>query len=308
MRIMNLLPKNFKFILASVLFSLISLFSYSQGYIKPGAEWNFRTPISGGGYTEFRRWKYENDTIVNNHNYQKISQLIKNVFGGNGPIPVIWLTPFLFRSSGDSLLIAEIDGTNEYLLYDFTPIIGNTWIANPFLHGFETDPTTIQLIETVDFGDTLINDITVNWIDVISQNPDSVEFSGRIYNHFGKNQIFPFWKDGTLDIVPLVWRCYKDDILGEVGQITCLDIETLGFDEINTNEHRVFALPSNNELFIESSIEVSNLSIEIFDLSGKLILSKAKISSNTVEFNAPSGIYICKLQSKERSYFNRVIW
>jgi len=283
-------------------------FLCAQTFINPGAEWNFKNTVSGGNYVRYEQWKYESDTVINNFNYNKINKRIKSVFSDNGPINSSVLQPFLFRSSGDSLIIANIDGNNERLLYDFTPLIGNTWEADPFLVGFTINPSSSQMIRTVNFGDTLINGYTVNWIEVESQNPDSLIFSGRIHNHFGMQQMFPFWDDGTLDIVPSFWQCYKDDLIGEIGLTPCIDFETLSLENIHNCNFKINTDEINNQLIISREKCQSEFTLFIFDLSGKLIISKAKIKTNAVELLIPKGLYICRIQSESNTFIQKFAW
>jgi hypothetical protein len=280
----------------------------SQTFVNPGAEWLFRGTISGGP-TYYMRWKYEENVSIDTLIYQKISQERKNIWGVLGaPIVTINLDPFLFRSSGDSLFISEIDGSNEKLLYDFTPLIGNTWDATPLINWYTIEPTSPLFIETIGFGDTTINGIQVNWIEVESSNPDSLVFNGRIYNHYGKEQIAPFWNDGTLDIQPLAWSCYKDDLLGEINSSECFNYETLSTTHLDNPEIQIIPNYLNQKLEIKC-YNINDLKlISLTDLSGKILTERLKIVDDYIEFNKPEGIYIINLKMNELTFSKKFYW
>lgn len=280
----------------------------SQTFVNPGAEWLFRNPVSGGGFTRAIRWKYDGDVLIDTLSYQKISVQFKNIWHDGGPIGIINQDPFLFRSSGDSLFISEIDGSNENLLYDFTPTVGNSWEVTPLVNWYSVEPTSPLLIETISAGDTTINGLTVNWIEVESNNPDSLIFSGKIFNHFGREQLFPFWQDGTLDVSPTLCRCYRDDILDEIEFGPCFDYETLDifdFEEFDISIHPQYLAKK-----IEIRLRNKNLleMISISDLSGKLMTKSPRIETDYVEFNQTPGIYIITLKLNNLTYSEKFYW
>lgn len=288
----------------------------AQQFVNPGAEWMFWSNVDGGGYTAYTRWKYTSDTTINNLNYQKISVTMRNSIPYSPDFPdvsggytsLISLNPFLFRSSGDSLFIANIDGSNEYLLYDFTPVVGNSWDASPLINWLTIEPTGPLIIETVAFGDTLINGQVVNWVEVESNNPDTLIFSGRIYNHFGKQQVFPHWEDGTLHNSPLTWKCYYDDLLGSIGISPCLNIETLSIQAVE--ESAISIIPNAEENRIE--IQRKNVSrpakITVCDIAGRRIVTYTNIDSDLIRFNQPVGIYVISFEYPEYVHFQKFFW
>jgi len=288
----------------------------SQQYVNPGAEWVFWNNVDGGGYMAYRRWKYTEDITIDTLNYQKISVTSRNSIPyspyfpdvSGGYTPLVTQNPFLFRSSGDSLFIAEIDGSNERLLYDFTPVIGNTWDASPFIYWITIEPTSPLTIETTAFGDTIINGQTVNWVDVTTNNPDSLIFSGRIYYHFGKNQVFPFWDDRTLHNGPLTWKCYRDDILGSIGVYPCIDIETLDIEHLEDTD--ISLIPNYQtkslEFLFKNKEEIEYWTIQ--NISGKVIATEKYCKTNSIEFDHPTGVYIITIKFFNYIYSEKFYW
>lgn len=306
MKILNLNIRSITILLFTIIISENPI--QSKIFVNPGAEWLYTGSIMGG-HTFYLQWKYEGDTLMNDFTYQKISCKQKNIWNGAGapPILTIELDPFLFRSTGDSLLISEIDGSNEKLLYDFTPLIGNSWDVTSLINWYTVEPTSPLIAETIAFGDTIINGISVNWIEVENNNPDSLLFNGRFYNHFGHPQMFPFWIDGTLDIEPIYWRCYKDDVLGEINSSQCLNFETLSIP--NLNEYEITIIPNYWEQKLEIECNLSALKlVSITNLLGSIINENITISNNHIDFNQPEGIYIITITSNELTYSQKFYW
>jgi hypothetical protein len=289
----------------------------SQSFINPGAEWMFWSNVDGGGYTAYRRWKYTEDITIDTLSYQKISVTSRSSIpyspdfpdNSGGYTQLVTQTPFLFRCSGDSLFIAGIDGSNERLLYDFTPVIGNTWDASPFINLDIVEPTSPLIIETIAFGDTIINGQTVDWVEVVSSNPDSLIFNGRIFKHFGKQQVFPFWNDGiTLHHNPLTWECYSDDILGTIGFSPCIDIETLSINEIDENSISITPNFLAKNIAIGTKNRATLEIISVSNVSGKVLKFSTNLNSDTFDFNEPTGIYFITIKFQELIYTEKFFW
>jgi len=294
--------------LISVIAFLSFLESQSQNFVNPGAEWKFRNIVDGASYTTFTNWKYQNDTIIQGLTYQIIKLKVKNLYYFPLHVYEYNATSFLLRSSGDSLFCSRIELFDEHLLYDFSPIIGNTWDVFPFLIGYTTPPTTPQFVQTIGFGDTIINGNTVNWIEIMSLNPDSLYFEGRIYNHFGKQYFFPLWNDSTIDVQGIHLECYNDDILGEISFSTCQDYETLGMEIINEFDFKLIADSKYNRLIIEKIDSFVINSLVIYDLIGRQVFTKKQFNNNQVELSLPSGIYICNITIGNMNYNQKFLW
>lgn len=285
-----------------------SLESQSQNFVNTGAEWNFKTIVSGAPYTAFTNWKYQNDTLIQGMTYQIIKKRTKNYNYFSSSIYEYSSGSFLLRSSGDSLFYSKSDSLNEHLLYDFTPSIGNTWDVSPFLEGLTSSPTTPQLVQTIAFGDTLINGNTVNWIDIISLNPDSLYFGSRIYNHMGSRNFFPFWDDGSIDTQISLWKCYRDDILDVISFSSCDDYETLGTENIKYFDLNLISDSKNKRLIIDKIEPLDINSLVVYDLMGRQVIYMDHIDSNQIDISLPSGIYICNLSVGNIKFSQKFLW
>ena len=288
-------------------FQFLTIIGYSQSYINPNAEWNFETEIIDQGYTQYTQWKYLNDTVIGNKTYQIVGRKLTNLYSNSSTFSYT-SNSYLYRTQGDSIYISKNYGIDEYLLYDFTPIIGNTWDVLPLLHGSLSSPTTSQYVQTVGWGDTLINGNTVHWIDIISLNPDSLYFSGKIFNHFGRRQLLPSWDDGALDHQLFLWKCYRDDIIGNITYTTCQDFETLNLNDVSKCYVNILPDPFNKRLNLENNNCISHFSIVIYDLMGRTVFKLSDVNTNQVNLFMPTGIYICIINGEKLNISKMFSW
>jgi hypothetical protein len=280
---------------------------FSQSFVNPNAEWNFETDVSALGYTQYTQWKYLNDTLIGTKTYQKVGRKLINIYT-NSSFFSYTSTTYLFRNQGDSVYVSKNNGIDEYLLYDFTPVIGNSWDVLPLLNGSISSPTTPQFVQTIGWGDTLINGNSINWIEIISLNPDSLYFSGKIFNHFGRRQLLPSWDDGSLDPDLFLWKCYKDDIIGNITYTNCVDFETLNLDDLNNCQIKIISDQNNKCLFIDNYNCISKISIAIYDLMGRNICIFNDMFSNKVNLNIPNGLYICYIFNDKMKISKKFLW
>lgn len=98
----------------------------------------------------------------------------------------------------------------------------------------------------------------------------------------------------------LVDMAYKDEM--EVGIKTGT---TVGVEEASDD---TFKLSSNgNQLNVLVGSEFNNSTIELIDLTGKIVLSQTINSSNTqVSYNLPEGIYIARLFNREKAITRKI--
>jgi len=83
-------------------------------------------------------------------------------------------------------------------------------------------------------------------------------------------------------------------------QITVVGIEESGF----ANELVLYPNPTNGIFSITSEIALSNASIRIFDLNGKLMSEKTNLNGNNFDFNlqeVSNGIYFAEIITGEKS-------
>ena len=89
----------------------------------------------------------------------------------------------------------------------------------------------------------------------------------------------------------------------------CIEFDTLGLDEFLTSEVRVFPNPVSTKLTIEIVDNSDAIALDLFDVSGKLVLQKTvfneAISLNMKNF--PQGIYFLKVSSSEKTGTYKIV-
>ena len=83
--------------------------------------------------------------------------------------------------------------------------------------------------------------------------------------------------------------------------------ETLGTsNEAFANVFKLFPNPSSAQITIESVFEVSN--IQLFDLTGKSVLSASKIDQNSIDVRQlQNGLYIAKFEINDQLYVRKIV-
>jgi hypothetical protein len=89
----------------------------------------------------------------------------------------------------------------------------------------------------------------------------------------------------------------------------CIEFETLGLDEFLTSEVILFPNPVSTNLKIEITNNSDAITLDLFDVSGKLVLQK-NISNQTITLNMknlPQGIYFLKVSSSEKTGTYKIV-
>nr|WP_321232278.1 M28 family peptidase [uncultured Psychroserpens sp.] len=89
----------------------------------------------------------------------------------------------------------------------------------------------------------------------------------------------------------------------------CILFNTLGLDSFLESDINVFPNPVKSNLHIETNIEIEGLKVNLYDISGKLMLNtSASESLTTLNIKVlPQGIYFLNLVSSERSSTYKII-
>lgn len=89
----------------------------------------------------------------------------------------------------------------------------------------------------------------------------------------------------------------------------CIEFDTLGLDEFLTSEVRLFPNPVSANLNIEIAGNSDTLALDLFDVSGKLVLQK-NVSNEAIALNMknlPQGIYFLKVSSSEKTGTYKIV-
>ena len=83
---------------------------------------------------------------------------------------------------------------------------------------------------------------------------------------------------------------------------------TTSVSEINTVGISVFPNPATDKIKIESPVSLDNSAVEIYSISGKLVIKTSLNSKSEINIsNLPNGIYIIKINSKTVNFAKRII-
>lgn len=101
----------------------------------------------------------------------------------------------------------------------------------------------------------------------------------------------------------------------EVTSGTCVEISdcvaflTLGLDDFLANEIKVFPNPVKSNLNVEISGNTESIALDLFDVSGKLVMQKS-ITNEAISMqikNLPRGIYFLKVSSSEKTGTYKIV-
>ncbi len=161
---------------------------------------------------------------------------------------------------------------------------GNTAIAGPFVVGTAFG---------ADFeGKLLFSDYKEDWINAATLNPSNTPW----FNHI--EQLAPSdYGNGIVHIFqnPLDGSMFYVNInLGTIRRISFYD-DTLSITSNELNEIKILPNPVNNLISISGI--TNQVEIEIYNLSGQILLSRTAHESLEIPISLSSGLYLVKLQS-----------
>lgn len=126
---------------------------------------------------------------------------------------------------------------------------------------------------------------TYQWIDCDSDSP----ITGAISQSY----------------MPTVTGNYAVEVTsGSCTEVSdCIEFDTLGIDELFASDVKVFPNPVTDKLYVEVGESSETITLDLFDISGKLVL-KSQSSSLSTFINMkdlPSGVYFLKVSTTEKS-------
>lgn len=291
-----------------VLFLFTSTISNSQVWIQKGAVWHYAW--SGVGSGGFIKIEYQKDTLINSKVCKKLLPLdyefIANQYDQTVLLGIDTMPGQFTYVNGDTVFYL-VNGKFS-VLYNFGAKPGDTWNL-----GVDTGSSgcskSIAIVDSI--GRIVINSVSYRWI-YLSGNPNSsVYLSGRYVERFGAmdndNFLFPlqnYCSSGVADVPLFSFNCFQDDSfpLYNVIHEDCEWLLTTGISSTTSKNLSIslYPNPTSGEISIESSSTEKQF-LQIFDIAGKLLLSKPFPSGkSTIEANAlPQGIYNVSISSNE---------
>ncbi|WP_033959977.1 M28 family peptidase [Psychroserpens jangbogonensis] len=89
----------------------------------------------------------------------------------------------------------------------------------------------------------------------------------------------------------------------------CIVFDTLGLDDFLASEIKVFPNPVKTNLNIEITNNTESIALDLFDVSGKLVLQKS-ITNEVISLNMknlPRGVYFLKVSSSEKTGTYKIV-
>lgn len=90
----------------------------------------------------------------------------------------------------------------------------------------------------------------------------------------------------------------------------CIEFNTLGLDDFLASEVKIFPNPVKSYLNVEISNNSDSVALDLFDVSGKLILQKQMSKDDSMSLqmkNMPSGIYFLKVSSSDKTGTYKIV-
>ena len=89
----------------------------------------------------------------------------------------------------------------------------------------------------------------------------------------------------------------------------CIQFDTLGLDSFLASEVKVFPNPVSTDLYIEIANNTNTVALDLFDVSGKIVLQKA-VSNESISLNMknlPQGVYFLKISSSKKTGTYKIV-
>lgn len=299
--------KHIFLLICTILFAIIIK---AQEFAPIGAEWYYNERFAFSGDIDFIKFISEKDTIINGKTCSKLTKRHKLYCFGRPD------TEFLYSSNDTVYFFYTI--FNEFQnLYIFNSIPNDSWIIKIKDEEQEVGTITIRVdsVSTIQINGQNLKALHVTYNKNNEISPES--YSSTIIEKIGDIQYMFNWSPWTQIACDANWtdglRCYQDSEIGlySTGIVDSCDYiynwATANFEKQN---ERIVVYPNPAKDKIEISYEkCQKVNIEIFELTGKLILSE--IIQTNEEFNISnlnSGIYLIKITDEEKNLFtNKLI-
>lgn len=296
-----------KFVFLILLISLNKI-ADSQTWIDSNATWHYNLEeLSGLGIQGFYKYTYNEDTIIDGINCQKIACKVYEFY--TWP-EVVFLdsnsvAEYYTYVSNDTVYYRNND--EFFVLFDFGASIGDTWIISTTNNGngFCDDTSMVQVVDT---GTVTINSQVLRTITLEPVPGSSYGLSG-VYNEkfglmsYGPWHLFPRVMECDTNII-VEWyytsfKCFEDDSFGlfNPSGTDCEYLLThLGISNIDSYSISMYPNPVQEKLFIQVP-EYGELSI--VTIQGEVLL-KIEIQ-NYLEFDLSTfepGIYFVQFRGQ----------
>ncbi len=285
----------------------------------PGATWVYL--VSCRTCNLYYELSYEKDTIVLGYDTKKLNTRLIELNGFNLSFrKVTNLNPEFLVKTGDSISI--IDSGQVKLLYKVKATIGEKYEIHIVRQ-------VCQSGQSVSFTDSVIVGAS-SWLDTI-ENKIYNSYSQIGIAHSKKNQIlenigpkdfffnglsYSYCASPKASFAPgfeneMNWLvCYSDSLRGSIsfdrnkstGLFGCHSIRTQ-IDNIDNSTvfFKFYPNPVYDVITIDTELSIHDATLKVFDMVGKLVLTKKVTNSNVDVSSLKSGAYIGQIETNTLS-------
>lgn len=295
-----------------LIFLLIPIICFSQEFMNSENQWLYKRVDMQG--QSFYRYKWSNDTIINNDAYKSMDVTQINYRGGANGEPItredIVLKKKHLRQVDNSIVYYDLEEKKPKTIMLQTPAIGNEWTLLPnsdFPCLKENHPQTDKQ-KVTNLGTSTISNHSLSFYEV--EGNDNWTLGTKIYNQIGgETSLFP--RPGhNCDVIdgsvgyPFKLICFSNSVGTLIFDNSNAEYcELLSTDKIEANlSDELIGTPNPviDEFIIISGANLSE-TVSVYNSSGKLV-AVFKLDDNKVNLNSlPSGIYFLKLRDLENN-------
>ncbi len=291
-----------------ILFSFFAITGMAQHWAPAGATWYYTEVFFGPGVDYFK-FTSEKDTMFHGVTCVKITKRHNPACSDRPAVE------YMYENNHKVYFYDSVFSAFQ-LLYDFTPVVGNTWSIKLKNYGNPGDTDTV-FVSVDSIQPVIINGNTLNkffvtydfhnevWPNYIYSGV-LIEPIGDLYYMFNFAPSFGFACDGNF---ATGLRCYDDNEIGhfDTGIASSCDYTSVGIDPHSRNTSlsvTVYPVPAKDLLNLkpENCIPVF---YRISDLPGAII-HRGKISGTTIDLNGlPAGFYILEVFDSRNQLLTR---
>jgi hypothetical protein len=288
-----------KLLLTTILLSLTT-FLFGQNFGSIGTQWYYSEHASGAAppNSEYLHLQSVADTVIDGVTTHKI---LRTYYKHNGD--TVTFNPIYVYEQSDTAFMYNFQMSQFQTIYIFNAQQGDTLtldIVEPL--PWITDSTYRLVIDTVET--VIVDGISLKKYRTIALDEFQFYNGGYFMDRIGGLD----WFFPRATIIPEAGgpiRCYSDNQIDTSFQSVACDYRLItSISEINAN-YRIYIFPNpfQNELTIQSEQPIEQ--IELYDFTGRRILSSRQATLNLENIN--NGVYILTIYLKSGQRLDRKI-
>ncbi len=281
----------------------VSIQLFAQEFAPVGAEWHYDEQFAFSGNINYMKFTSEKDTLINGQICKKITK--RHKIGCNERPEIEYL-----YTSNDTVFFLDTIFNEFQILYVFSANQGESWNIKIEDENLDIDTIIVNVDST---SITNINGFNLKTLYVTyhkqAEYTYESDYSSTIIEKIGDVKYMFNWNPWENIACDDNWtqglRCYYDSLIGSYSTNIADSCEyTYIWTEIkdtkNTNDiFKIYPNPTSNFINIETDNN-TNYSIEILDITGKLVYSTKTASNKKIKLNNfNSGIYLLRIKDND---------